>query len=76
MLESPQFALILSVRSLDNFAVIKTQIVVPQKLDIFDFRGIKQNIATTNSYQFVGSINFEDNSTTTGCEHHSCLILH
>ena len=39
-------------------------------------RRIKHNVVTTNSYQFVGSINFEGNPTTTGCEHHSCLILY
>ena len=35
MLESLQVLLISTVRSLDNFAVIKAQIVVRQKLDIF-----------------------------------------
>ena len=76
MLVSPQVILILTVRSLDNFTVIKTQIVVPQKLDIFDLRGIKHNVVITNSYQFVGSINFEGDFTTTGCEYHSCLVLY
>ena len=66
MLESPQVLLISTVRSLDNFAVIKTEIVVPQKLDIFNFRGIKHNVITTNSYQFVRSVKFEGTSTTTG----------
>ena len=64
MLESSQVLLISTFRSLDNLTVIKTQIVVPQKLDISNFRGIKHNDVTTNSYQFVGLINFEDNSTT------------
>ena len=36
ILESPQVLLISTVRSLDNFAVIKAQIVVRQKLDIFN----------------------------------------
>ena len=75
MLESSQVLLISTVRSLNNFDVMKIQIVVPQKLDILDFRGIKQNVVITNSYQFVGSNNFEGNSTTAGCEHHSCFIL-
>ena len=66
MLESPQVLLISTVRSFNNFAVIKTQIVVPQKLDIFDFRGIKHNVVATNIYQFVRSINSEGNSTTSG----------
>ena len=66
MLESPQVLLISTVRSLDNFTVIKTEIVVPQKLDIFDFRGIKHNVATTNSYQFFRSVKFKGSSTTTG----------
>ena len=65
MLESPQVLFISAVWSFDNFTVIKTQIAVPQKLYIFDFRGIN-NVVTTNSYQFVGSVNFEGNSTTTG----------
>ena len=66
MLEFPQVLLISTFRLLDNLVVIKTQIVVPQKLDISDFRGIKYNDAATNSYQFVRSINFEGNSTTIG----------
>ena len=49
-LESPQVLLISTVRSLDNLVVIKTQIAVPQKLDISDFRGIKHNDDATNSY--------------------------
>ena len=54
LLETLQVLLISTVRSL-----------VPQKY-ISDFRGIKHYVVVTNSYQFVGSINFEDNSTTTG----------
>ena len=68
ILESPQVLLVSTFRSLDNLVVIKTQIVVPQKLDIPDFRKIKHNVVTANSSQFVGSINFEGNSSTTG--HH------
>ena len=64
MLESPQVLLISIVRSLDNIIVIKTQIAVPQKLDISDFRGIKYNDATSNSS--LGSINFEGKSATAG----------
>ena len=66
ILESPQVLLISTVRSLDNLVVIQTQIVVPQKLDISDFRGIKYNDDANNSYQFVGSVNFDGNFTTTG----------
>ena len=66
MLKYPQALLISTFRLLDNFAVIKTLIVVLQKLDISDFRGIKHNVVTTNSYQFVRSINFEGNSTAAG----------
>ena len=58
ILKSPQALVISTVRSLGNFTVIKTQIVVPQKLDISDFRGVKYNIDTINTYQFVGSFNF------------------
>ena len=63
MLESPYFLLF---RQFPLFRQLDHSIVVPQKLDISDFRGIKYNDATTNSYQFVGAINFEGNSTTTG----------
>ena len=66
ILEFSQVLLISTVRSLDDLVVIKTQIVVPQKLDISDFRGIKYNDDAANSYLFVGSINFEGNSSTTG----------
>ena len=64
MLESPQVLLISIVRSHDNIIVIKTQIAVPQKLDISDFREIKYNDATSNSS--LGSINFEGKSATAG----------
>ena len=40
ILESPQVLVISTVRSLDSLVVIKTQIVVPQKLDISHFVGI------------------------------------
>ena len=57
MLESHQVLLILAVRSLDNFAVIKTHIIVPHKLGIFDFRGLsilkvlpqRQVVSTTHA---------------------------
>ena len=65
ILKSPQALLISTVRSLDNLVVIKTQIVVPQNLKVSDFRGVKYNDAETNTYQFVGSINFEGSSTNT-----------
>ena len=66
MLESPRVLPISTVRSLDNFAVIKTQIVASQKLSISNFRGIKQNVVATSSCQFVEFINSEDNSTMSG----------
>ena len=40
ILESPQVLLISTVRSLDNLVIIKARIVVLQKLDISNFRGI------------------------------------
>ena len=58
ILESPQVLVISTVRSLDSLVVIKTQIVVPQKLDISRFCGNKYNDDATNAYQFVGSFNF------------------
>ena len=66
ILESHQVLLISTVRSLDNLVFIKAHIVLPEKLDISDFCGIKYNDDTTNSYQFVESINFEGTSTSTG----------
>ena len=66
ILESHQVLLISTVRSLDNLVFIKAHIVLPVKLDISDFCGIKYNDDTTNSYQFVESINFEGTSTSTG----------
>ena len=58
ILRSPQALFILTDRSLGSFAIIKTQIVVPQKLEIFDFHGTKYNDDAINTYQFVGSFNF------------------
>ena len=74
LLESSQVLHISTVISLDKFAFIKTQIIVPQKLDVFDFREIKHNVVTTNSYQFLGSIHFEGTSRTTGCKHPHALF--
>ena len=47
LLESPKVLLISTVRSLDNLAVIKTQIAVPQKLGISNFREINMVMQLT-----------------------------
>ena len=58
VLKSPRVLVISTVRSLDNFTIIKIKVVVLQKLDISDFRGVKYNDHAIKTYQFVGSFNF------------------